>query len=202
MLCKCGQGVANSETGISSIYCRKCIDNVKRYMIKRDAVEYKGGKCEDCGYSDSLFALQFHHLDPSKKDFEIGRRRYSSVSKIIEELDKCVLLCDICHKRRHMPVNYELYLKAVSTDVERLKSIKRSKHKKIVNHIGTKSKSPRTKWVHIEWPPLENLIERIKSSCFTSVSDELGVSDNAIRKHLRKHGIDPKSIRSIKDNGK
>ena len=31
----------------------------------------KGGKCEICGYDKNLAALDFHHLDPNQKDFEI-----------------------------------------------------------------------------------------------------------------------------------
>lgn len=30
---------------------------------------YKGGKCIVCGYNKSIRALQFHHLDPTQKDY-------------------------------------------------------------------------------------------------------------------------------------
>lgn len=29
------------------------------------AIEYKGGKCESCGYDKCPDVLEFHHLDPS-----------------------------------------------------------------------------------------------------------------------------------------
>jgi len=54
----------------------------------------------------------------------------------------------------------------------------------------------------IKWPSVEILIERINKSNFVEVGLELGVSDNSIRKHLIKNNINPKDIRSIKDNGK
>jgi hypothetical protein len=70
------------------------------------SVEYKGGKCSSCGYNKCIAALEFHHLDPSKKDFSIsssGNTR--SWNKVKEELDKCVLLCSNCHREVHTNEN-------------------------------------------------------------------------------------------------
>lgn len=71
-----------------------------RASVKKQSVDYKGGKCERCGYNKCIKALEFHHLDPTKKDFRI-----SSVSKsfksIIYELDKCILVCANCHREIH-----------------------------------------------------------------------------------------------------
>ena len=41
--------------------------------VKQMAVEYKGGKCKICGYNKCVQALEFHHLDPTKKEFNISR---------------------------------------------------------------------------------------------------------------------------------
>lgn len=60
--------------------CNKCaVDAVfkRRKVIKLKAVEYKGGCCEICGYKRSVEALEFHHKDPSKKDFGIGTEGYT-----------------------------------------------------------------------------------------------------------------------------
>lgn len=32
---------------------------------KEKLIEYKGGKCQVCGYNKCASALEFHHLDPS-----------------------------------------------------------------------------------------------------------------------------------------
>lgn len=42
-------------------------DYVKEYRkrIKQELVNYKGGKCQICGYNRCNEALEFHHLDPS-----------------------------------------------------------------------------------------------------------------------------------------
>jgi hypothetical protein len=39
----------------------------------------------------------------------------------------------------------------------------------------------------ITWPPSEELKARVESESYLAVARDLGVSDNAIRKHLRKH---------------
>lgn len=75
-----------------------------RYKKKKLLVEYKGGKCEVCGYDKCLSALEFHHIDASEKDFAI-----SSSSKCLEELkleaDKCILVCANCHREIHSDLN-------------------------------------------------------------------------------------------------
>lgn len=48
------------------------------------------------------------------------------------------------------------------------------------NHIKTK----------IIWPDLEFLLERLKTISYVKLGKELGVSDNAIRKHIHKFGSD------------
>ncbi len=48
--------------------------------------------CSRCGYSKSLAALDFHHLDPSKKD---------GLVKSVKEARKCVLICANCHREEH-----------------------------------------------------------------------------------------------------
>lgn len=37
-----------------------------------------------------------------------------------------------------------------------------------------------------DWPPLPRLIEMIKGSSYSAVGRQLGVSDNAVRKHIKK----------------
>ena len=85
--------------------CRKCCTEAvqrRRDKLKELAVHYKGGKCSVCGYSRYIGALEFHHVDPSNKDFGIGSKGYTrSFSKIKEELDKCILVCANCHREIH-----------------------------------------------------------------------------------------------------
>jgi hypothetical protein len=56
-----------------------------------------GGCCRLCGYDRCIAALQFHHLDPSTKEFGLGRRGARSIERQRAESKKCVLLCSNCH---------------------------------------------------------------------------------------------------------
>lgn len=85
-------------------YCKACLNNINRARtrkIKNAAVNYKGGKCENCGYDKYIGALEFHHLDPTKKDFNISHYASKNFEKIKNELDKCKLLCSNCHREVH-----------------------------------------------------------------------------------------------------
>jgi 5-methylcytosine-specific restriction endonuclease McrA len=65
-------------------------------------IDYKGGKCEVCGYSKHPSALEFHHKNPVEKKFEIGDSKNSVSKKVLQkELDKCALLCANCHREVH-----------------------------------------------------------------------------------------------------
>lgn len=73
-----------------------------RRKVKLQAVEYKGGKCEKCGYDKCPGAMIFHHPDPNQKDFGISAGgNYRNLEKIKPELDKCILLCCRCHAEVH-----------------------------------------------------------------------------------------------------
>jgi hypothetical protein len=72
-----------------------------RRKLKERAIEYKGGKCESCGYSKCLTSLHFHHTDPLQKEFAIGTRTKSNWENVRNELDKCTLICANCHGELH-----------------------------------------------------------------------------------------------------
>lgn len=44
--------------------------------------------------------LEFHHLDPSQKDFTISNDHFRLL-EAVEESKKCVLICSNCHKELH-----------------------------------------------------------------------------------------------------
>lgn len=71
---------------------------------KLKAIEYKGGKCQMCGYNKCTYALEFHHVDLSQKektkDYR-GINRRIPFEKMKEELDLCLLLCSNCHREIH-----------------------------------------------------------------------------------------------------
>lgn len=71
-----------------------------RKKAKLNLVEYKGGKCEKCGYNKCVDALEFHHLDPNEKDFSVGGKSWS-LERLKKEVDKCILICANCHRELH-----------------------------------------------------------------------------------------------------
>ena len=72
-----------------------------RIRLKERLVEYKGGKCEICGYDKCITALEFHHLNPEEKEFGIGNNDILSFERNKQEVDKCILVCANCHREIH-----------------------------------------------------------------------------------------------------
>ena len=90
------------KKGYRKTICNSCSVSEARRRRKRKAIEYKGGKCSNCGYDRCEAALEFHHTDPTKKDFGFSNKGIPrSWEKQKEELDKCILVCSNCHKEIH-----------------------------------------------------------------------------------------------------
>ena len=82
-------------------YLKKAVTE-RRRKLKRMVVEYKGGICQLCGYSNFYGALDLHHTGDSPKSFGIAAGGFSrSWDSIKKEADKCVLLCANCHREVH-----------------------------------------------------------------------------------------------------
>ena len=75
----------------------------RRKKLREMAIQYKGGRCQTCGYSRCAEALEFHHKDSKHKKFGISARGYTrSWQKVCQELDKCILVCANCHRELHV----------------------------------------------------------------------------------------------------
>ena len=50
-------------------------------------------------------ALHFHHLNPNEKEFTLSQINLNdnifSLEKVLQEVDKCILLCANCHIEEH-----------------------------------------------------------------------------------------------------
>lgn len=80
------------------LYLKERKQNNKKYLI-----DMLGGKCVGCGTSKNL---QFDHIDRTKKSFCIGKSLASKLEKLIEEANKCQLLCEKCHQYKTL-VNHD-----------------------------------------------------------------------------------------------
>ncbi len=89
----------------SSVYCKICTNEqtiLRQREFKRKCINYKGGKCEICGYNKSQNSLDFHHKNREEKKFGLAHRKHNSFNEEIKmELDKCSLICRNCHGELH-----------------------------------------------------------------------------------------------------
>lgn len=54
--------------------------------------------CFYCGEYE-IVCLDFHHIDPTRKDIDISKCR--GVEAAVAEMEKCVLVCKNCHAKVH-----------------------------------------------------------------------------------------------------
>ena len=81
-------------------YKRKWLHELKVKLVLK-----LGGKCATCSYQftgDNYAAFDFHHVDGANKLFDISSHlNKRSLKDVYAEVDKCVLLCAICHRLHH-----------------------------------------------------------------------------------------------------
>ena len=58
-------------------------------------------KCTKCGFAHPA-ALDFHHEDPTEKEYNVHRLiANGQFAKAYEEIKKCIVLCSNCHRIHH-----------------------------------------------------------------------------------------------------
>ena len=67
------------------------------YDRRATAIDYLGGYCVDCKTDKDL---EFDHLNRAEKEHNISSILSSKWAKLKKELDKCVLRCHTCHKKK------------------------------------------------------------------------------------------------------
>jgi 5-methylcytosine-specific restriction endonuclease McrA len=71
-------------------------NELNRYYERRQlGIDKLGGMCVRCNSIDNL---EFDHIDPRTKEFNLSANWSCLLSKWLTELDKCQLLCTDCHK--------------------------------------------------------------------------------------------------------
>lgn len=85
--------------------------NKRKREMKARLVDMLGGKCQRCGYRESLYALDFDHIDPKMKEFNISASNACGEEKfglIVQEAMKCRVLCANCHRlATHEPTLFD-----------------------------------------------------------------------------------------------
>ena len=176
-------------------------DKVKKWRrnCKEKIVQAMGGACCICGYNRSNNALALHHLDPSKKDFGLGAIRANPTKwiKIVEELRKCILVCNNCHSEIHEGLtevpsnaprfneefaNYEKVEKESEkylTPCPVCGTLKSLSLKYCSRECSAKSK------YKVDWDQID-LVKELKNKSIVQLAEDLGCSDAAIHKRLKR----------------
>ena len=78
-------------------------DRERKRELREWLTDYKAGlKCERCSFSHPA-ALDFHHKDGEQKEDAVAAMVSNGFCKerILEEIDKCEVLCANCHRILH-----------------------------------------------------------------------------------------------------
>lgn len=101
---QCGQIKFVSDFYDKRQICKECTkenERIKYHKKKEQVIEYKSGlRCKKCG-ENRFYLLDFHHLDPSQKDYTISHNSRIKFENLMKEIDKCILLCSNCHREFH-----------------------------------------------------------------------------------------------------
>lgn len=80
------------------------IRTVRARLNKAKIVHLMGGCCSICGYGRNYAALEFHHNNPTEKEFTPKTlMRNKGFDSIMKEIKKCSLVCKNCHTEIHHP---------------------------------------------------------------------------------------------------
>ena len=105
--CKICQSKYNKKHYIENKdkYKTKAKTNNKIYKDKNRDYFNKLKQSKGCYFcnEDTPCCLDFHHLDPDKKENQVARMISSSlsISKIKKEISKCIVVCSNCHRKLH-----------------------------------------------------------------------------------------------------
>ena len=159
----------------------KATSNLKKRLIKENLLEEK---CYECGigpnWNNKPLSLQLDHINGDNID---------------NRLENLRILCPNCH---------------CQTETYSGSKAKKEKHKhKFICKIcggpkkGSKSDvcikcvpkiTPNNHKLKIEWPDVQIVLDMVKEYSFVYAAKQLNVSDNAVRKFLKRNNIDYKNI--------
>ena len=167
-----------------------------RKRRKEDIVYVMGKCCQLCGYNKAITALELHHLNPSEKEFSIGKILNKNWNLINEEIKKCILVCANCHREIHEGLITQKLISSYNAEraIEISSHINRLKHHqdrycpKCGEIISQKAeycpKCANEMRQKVERPSREELKQLIRKESFLGIARmyDNKITDNAIRK--------------------
>lgn len=133
---KCGKELPFSEFYKGRNACKKCerqraknwrqanptkhVNQVLRRQKKQSEwLNSQKTPCIICGESEPI-CIDFHHINPSEKEFTIGKNRNRGKEWLLTEIQKCVCVCSNCHRKIHAGlINLEEYINTNSSPEQR-----------------------------------------------------------------------------------
>ena len=155
--------------------------------MKLKAIEYKGGKCERCGYDKNKDVLEFHHKNPQKKEFSISSNFNRSWESLKKELDKCIILCANCHRELHSAEHrqttieeYEKWINPISEKTLEKRKMTSLKQKALRDSHNKKIKERKDKIINSN-------IDFSRYGWAKQLEQMLGIKSAAIVRWVKKH---------------
>lgn len=106
----------DKKKGTRRSECKVChSDYMKtKYQEKKELVNNlkRNQCCAKCG-DNRAYVLDYHHIDPNIKEMNISRMlsNRSNINHVIQEIDKCIILCSNCHRELHyLNISIDEYL--------------------------------------------------------------------------------------------
>lgn len=168
-------------------------NSLKLKLFKLGMLE---NKCYICGLIDwqgQKISLELDHINGQHHDNTLTNLR---------------ILCPNCHSqtdtfrnvsrdgrrkqrepRKIKPILIDASVKVDKEPIRIKRDKKHCKCGKTINYRSEFCKSCRPVKQKIDWPAPEVLIERLATTNYLALGEELGVSDNAIRKYLKGRGF-------------
>lgn len=149
---------------------------------KKIYLEYKKNQCcEKCGYNKCNESLTFHHIKNKLKKISSFRINNSlKMNKnVLDELDKCIVLCQNCHNEEHSDIKFqtEHYNEIIkkSSQLKKISSkIDRYEIKKLYNNGLTQKEI--SKLLNCSKGTISSIIKE------TDINKEYRINDNEVKK--------------------
>lgn len=139
--------------------------SMRRLVIKHNLLAYQCAKCGISEWMGEPLQLQLDHINGKRRDQRLENLRW---------------LCPNCHTQTETWGRKRKRNRCVDCG----KPLSRSP-KKVTRCGKCASIAGLAHRTRTNWPPLDRLLEMVEQSSFVAVGRQLGVSDNAIRKHIR-----------------
>lgn len=213
----CSPFGANNRRDLTVSKSQKKREAAKKWQKTRQNKIYTitGKSCWICGYDLDTRVLDFHHLDPKSKKFNVNARTMSNFAwlAVFIEIKKCALLCCRCHREVEYNVTqvnindihrsrWQQILREVCANCglehapEKCKPVKLSKiHNcqecgKTISKNGLYCKSCAAKKFNKRKvpnrPKLDDLNNEIMLLGYCGAARKYGVSDNCLRKWIKR----------------